>query len=59
MVYKIKPYPVNSSVPKMLSVFMSAAYLQVHFRLDLIMEANTITLIRLLLREQSDLSPYC
>ena len=41
----------------MLSVFFftSAAYIQMHFRLLLIMEANTTYLIRLNLREQSDL----
>ena len=34
---------------------LSAAYVQVHLRLDSIMEANTMNL----LREQSDLGPYC
>ena len=29
-------------VLKILSAFVSAAYIQVHFRLDLIMEANTM-----------------
>ena len=46
---------------------MSAAYIQVHFRHDLIMEANTMNpdqtapmdVFHFVCREQSDLSPYC
>ena len=35
-------------------LFMSAAYIQVHCRLDFIMKANTMNPW-----EQSDLGPYC
>ena len=36
----LNPYPANVFVLKMSSVVMSAAYIQVHFRLDSIMESN-------------------
>ena len=38
---------------------MSAANIQVHFRLDFIMEANTMNPDRTAPLEQSDLGPYC
>ena len=38
---------------------MSAAYIQVHFRHDLIMEANTMNPNQTAPREQPDLGPYC
>ena len=44
-------------VLKMSVFFMSAAYLQVHFRLDLFMEANNITPDQT--ASKSDLGPYC
>ena len=40
----------------MLSAFMSAAYIQVHFRLDFFMEANNMKNSEY---DQSDLGPYC
>ena len=43
----------------MLSVFfMSAAYIQMHYKLLLSMEANTMKPDQTVLREQSDLGPY-
>ena len=41
----------------MSSAFTSAAYIQVHFRPDLFMEANNINPDQTALKEQSDLSP--
>ena len=38
---------------------VSAAYIQVHFRGDLIMEMNNITPDHTASREQSDLGRYC
>ena len=39
---------------------MSAAYIQIHFKLDFFMKANTMNReIRVLPREQSYLGPYC
>ena len=38
---------------------LSAAYIQVHLKLDSFMQAIIQTLIRLLPRKQSDLGPYC
>ena len=40
--HHINPYPANIFVLKMLSAFTSAAYTQVLFRLDFILEANTM-----------------
>ena len=41
-------------------LFTSAAYIQVHFRLDIIMEANTMNPGQTAPPwEQSDLDPYC
>ena len=42
----------------MSSVFTSAKYIRVHFRLGLIMEANIMDPDQTAL-EQSDLGPYC
>ena len=41
----------------MLSVFMSAAYIQVHFKLDVFMEASNMNPSQN--SEQSDLGPHC
>ena len=38
---------------------MSAAYIQVHFRLDIFMEANSMDPDQTAPKEQSDLGPYC
>ena len=46
-------------VLKMLSAFMSAAYIQVHFRLDFFMEANNMNPDQTAAWKQSDLGPYC
>ena len=46
----------------MLSAFTSAVYIQVHFRLDFIIEANTMNpdqTAPLGSWKQSDLGPYC
>ena len=37
---------------------MSAAYIQVPFRLDIFIEANNMNTDQTALREQSDLGPY-
>ena len=42
---------------KMCLFFMSAAYIQVHFRLDFVMEANTMSPDQTACKDQSD--PYC
>ena len=40
---ELSTYPVNIFfVLKMLSAFTSAAYIQVHFRIDFVMEVNTL-----------------
>ena len=58
--HHINSYPVIFFVPKMLSALLSAAYIQVHVRLDFFMKANLSiwTLIRLL-QVPSDLDSYC
>ena len=43
----------------MSSALTSAAYIQVHFRLDSIMEANTMNPDQTAPLEQSDLGLYC
>ena len=43
----------------MASAFWSAAYIQVYFRLNFVMEANTMNPDQTAPWEQSDLGPYC
>ena len=55
----LNPYPTNIVfILKILSAFTSAAYIQVQFRLDFIMEANTMNPDQTASKEQSDLGPY-
>ena len=55
-----KPYPATIFLPwKCCLLYMSAAYIQVHFRLDFFMKANSIDPDQTAPKEQSDLGPYC
>ena len=56
------PYPANTLYPKMLSAFYNCyiyIYIQMSFRLLLIMEANTMNPDQTAPKEQSDLGSYC
>ena len=50
----VNPYPIT-----IFFLFMSAAFIQVYFRLDLFMEANNMNPNQTAQSEQSDLGPYC
>ena len=57
--FPLNPNPANILVPEMLSAFHLCCIYSGAPRLDFIMETKTMSLIRLLPMEQSDLGPYC
>ena len=59
MYFRINPYPAHIFVLKCFLLFTSAAYIQVHFRLDFFMEANNMDPDQTALKEQSHLGPFC
>ena len=54
------PYPPSNFCNENVVCFIKfAVYIQVHFRLDLIMEANNVSPDQTAPKEQSVMGPYC
>ena len=59
MLYHYPPPPSNFCHENVVCFIKFAVYIQVHFRLDLLIKANNVSPDQIAHMEQSDMGPYC